>query len=407
MRKKPMIAAGLAVAALAVGLVPATASEPVSLTLPGPSGPFPVGTTELHLVDEHRTDPWTGRPRELMVSVWYPSARNGERATQFPPAVAAFYDQNAGVPPGTADFGGTLTHSRTDATPLPGRRPVVLYSPGGGNSRFLGTTLVEDLASRGYAVVGIDHTPVSPVQFPDRYEPPQRGVDAAQVMRERVRDTSFVLDELAAYPWLDLTRVGMFGHSMGGFTTAEAMVTEHLSGPPASGLTSTEIPVRGTSPGISARRREDAGNRPANAERSEAMSQIDAGVNMDGSMDPRAGQAATVGVTRPFLLMGGGLTSGAPHNHAHSSDWASFWAASTGWRRDVYLPTAEHASFTDAQVMLPQLEGDFTAAIGTIDPRRGLAAQRKYLAAFFDLHLRGRPTTVFDRPAYPEVEIVP
>ncbi|HEX6351920.1 phytoene/squalene synthase family protein [Actinophytocola sp.] len=46
-----------------------------------------------------------------------------------------------------------------------------------------------------------------------------------------------------------------------------------LSGPPASGLTSTEIPVRGTSPGISARRREDAGYRPANAERSEAMSQ--------------------------------------------------------------------------------------------------------------------------------------
>lgn len=229
-------------------------------------------------------------------------------------------------------------------------------------SRFLGTTVVEDLASRGYAVVGIDHTPVSPVQFPDRFESPQRGVDAAEVMRERVRDTSFVLDELAAYPWLDRTRVGMFGHSMGGFTAAEAMVTED---------------------------------------------RIDAGVNMDGSMSPDAGQAATVGVTRPFLLMGGGLTSGAPHNHAHSADWGSFWKASTGWQRDVYLPAAEHISFSDGQVLLPQVDGDHTAAIGTIDPRRSLAAQRKYLAAFFDLHLRGRPTTVFDRPAYPEVELVP
>jgi predicted dienelactone hydrolase len=361
MKRKLIIAAGLAVAALGVGLVPATASEPVRLTLPGPTGPYPVGTKELHLVDADRTDPWTGRPRELMVSIWYPAARNGERAKQFPPSVAAFYDQNAGVPPGTADFAGTRTHSRIGASPLPGRRPVVLYSPGGRSSRFLGTTHVEDLASRGYAVVGIDHTPVSPVQFPDRYEPPRQGVDAAQVMRERVRDTSFVLDELAAYPWLDRTRVGMFGHSMGGFTAAEAMVTEE---------------------------------------------RIDAGVNLDGSMSPDAGQAATAGVTRPFLLMGGGLTGGAPHTHAHSADWASFWSASTGWKRDVYLPAAEHISFTDGQVLLPQIDGDDTAAIGTIDPRRSLVAQRKYVAAFFDLHLRGRPTAVFDRAAYPEVELI-
>jgi bifunctional hydroxylase/dehydrase len=51
------------------------------------------------------------------------------------------------------------------------------------------------------------------------------------------------------------------------------IVCEHgaLSGPPASGLTSTEAPAS-NEPGVSARRREDAGLRPANAERSEAMS---------------------------------------------------------------------------------------------------------------------------------------
>jgi len=360
MKRKLMLAA--AVMAVAAGLAaPAMAAEPVAMTLPGPSGPYPVGTTELHLVDQDRTDPWTGKPRELMVSLWYPANRHGPLARQFPPAVADWYDRNAGVPPGTADFAGTVTHSRVDAKPLPGRRPVVLYSPGGNHSRFLGTTLAEDLASRGYVVVGMDHTPVSPVQFPDRVELPQRGVNAAQVMRERVLDTGFVLDELAAYPWLDLTRVGMVGHSMGGFTAAEAMITDE---------------------------------------------RIDAGVNLDGSLDPSSGQAATVGVTRPFLLMGGGLSSGAPHNHAHSDDWASFWSASTGWKRDLYLPAAEHSSFTDAQVLLPQLDGDFAGVIGTIDPRRSLAAQRRYLAAFFDLHLRGRPTTVFDRQVYPEVELV-
>jgi predicted dienelactone hydrolase len=351
-----IIAAGLAVAAgLAPPTAASTAAEPVSMTLPAPTGPYPVGTRELHLVDHDRTDPWTGEPRELMVSVWYPAVRDGTRAPQFPSAVAAFYDLHAGVAPGTADFAGTLTHSLSGAGRLPGRWPVILYSPGGGHSRFLGTTLVEDLASRGYVVVGMDHTPVSPVQFPDRFEAPRPGVDAAVVMRERVRDTSFVLDEL------HITEAGMVGHSMGGFTTAEAMLTEP---------------------------------------------RIAAGVNLDGSMDPRYGQAAVQGVTRPFLLLGGGLSSGVPHNHAHSDDWASFWSASTGWRRDVYVPTAEHLSFTDAQVLLPQLDGDFTASIGTIAPERSLAVQRKYLAAFFDLHLRGRPTTVFDHPAYPEVELI-
>jgi alkylation response protein AidB-like acyl-CoA dehydrogenase len=52
--------------------------------------------------------------------------------------------------------------------------------------------------------------------------------------------------------------------------TAEA--EDDLSGPPVSGLTSTEAPAR-NEPGVSARRREDTGDRPANAERSEAMSQ--------------------------------------------------------------------------------------------------------------------------------------
>jgi hypothetical protein len=124
-------------------------------------------------------------------------------------------------------------------------------------------------------------------------------------------------------------------------------------------------------------------------------------------MDPRFGQAATQGVTRPFLLMGAGLSSGVPHTHLHSDDWAQFWSASTGWRRDLYLPTAEHMSFSDAQALLPQLPGDFTASLGTIDPRRSLTIQRTYLAAFFDLHLRNRPTPVFDHQTYPEAQIIP
>lgn len=370
-----------AAGALTVALAVPAAAAPVPLTLPKPSGPFPVGTTELHLVDETRTDPWApGRSRELMISLWYPALPSFQAPVRhLRPGVAAFYDQTSagsvGLDPGVADFAGTRTHARA-ATPLPGRRPVILYSPGRGQSRSFGTTLVEDLASRGYVVVTIDHTFAGPVEFPDRVELPVSRADTALMMRERVRDTGFVLDRLGSTALagvMDLSRVGMAGHSMGGFTAAEAMLTDP---------------------------------------------RIDAGANLDGSLDPRSGRASARGADRPFLLMGGG-TSGAddlPHDHVHAPDWASFWANSTGWKRDVHLPAAEHASFTDAQVLLPQISRSHplpadrvAAAIGTVDPRRSLAAQREYLAAFFGLHLRGQHTTLFDgdSPAHPDARLVP
>ncbi|MDX3660192.1 lipase [Streptomyces sp. ID05-26A] len=373
---KAVVAAGMLTVALAA---PALAA-PVPLTLPRPTGPLSVGTTELHLVDESRADPWTpGRSRELMISLWYPATPSFRAPVRhLGPGIAAFYDQTSagsvGLDPGVADFAGTRTHARA-APPLPGRRPVILYSPGRGQSRSFCTTPVEDLASRGYVVVTIDHTFAGPVEFPDRVELPVSRADTALMMRERVRDTSFVLDRLgttALAGVMDLSRVGMAGHSMGGFTAAEAMLTD---------------------------------------------ARIDAGANLDGSMDPNSGQASARGADRPFLLMGGG-TSGAdrhPHNHLHAPDWASFWANSTGWKRDVYLPAAEHASFTDAQVLLPQIDRShplpadkLAAAIGTVDADRSLAAQRDYLAAFFDLHLRGRHTTLFDGASpHPDARLVP
>ncbi len=76
---------------------------------------------------------------------------------------------------------------------------------------------------------------------------------------------------------------------------------------------------------------------------------IDAGANLDGSMNLDVGRAAAVGVDRPFLLMGAGTEgdSPRPHHQGGSADWAAFWAASTGWKRDIYLPDGEHQSFTD------------------------------------------------------------
>ncbi|QNE22825.1 hypothetical protein F1D05_08035 [Kribbella qitaiheensis] len=61
------------------------------------------------------------------------------------------------LPVSGVDWATTMTHSYVDAPALPGRRPVLLYSPGGTDPRTIGTSLAEDLASDGYVVVTIDH----------------------------------------------------------------------------------------------------------------------------------------------------------------------------------------------------------------------------------------------------------
>jgi hypothetical protein len=127
------------------------------------------------------------------------------------------------------------------------------------------------------------------------------------------------------------------------------------------------------------------------------------------------GEVVHRGLDRPFLLMGSGEASGAPHTHLDAVDWRQFWERSTGWKRDLYVADGEHFTFTDVQVLLPQIARAFAVpdaavagAIGTVDPGRIVTALRAYVTAFFDLHLRGRPQPLFDgtSPQHPDVTFV-
>src|SRR5256885_246404 len=66
------------------GWAAAASRGPVQLTLPPSTGPYPVGTVSLHLVDRSRPDPVAGpgHYRELMASLWYPARDVG----RYPPA---------------------------------------------------------------------------------------------------------------------------------------------------------------------------------------------------------------------------------------------------------------------------------------------------------------------------------
>ena len=360
------------------------------LTLPRPTGPHRIGTVSLHLVDRARTDPWlpSHPARELMVQIWYPAARDpGYPPTPWLSAGAVpYFERSIGVAEGALRW--PTTHARLGAPLSQSRRgrPVVLYSPGLGSDRVMNTTLVEELASHGYIVVTIDHThDAGEVEFPDgRVETGAlpREVDEsviAQALAVRVADSRFVLDQLAvieaggnpdagARPLptgsagaFDLSRTGMFGHSLGGATAAATMHADR---------------------------------------------RVAAGVNLDGSL---LRGRATAGSDRPFLLVGSDQAG------AEDPDWDEFWDNQRGWKRELLLTGSTHISFTDFEVLFPQagpLVGltpeQIVHAIGTLDPARAVRAQRAYLRAFFDLHLRKRGSQLLDRvsPRYPEVHIV-
>jgi predicted dienelactone hydrolase len=220
------------------------------LGLPAPTGPHRVGTTSLHLVDDSRTDPLAPTPRwrELMVRLWYPAAPSRQPAAAYlPPGVASVFGDFLRAVTGVdlpTDLLSFPTHSLQDPPALPGARgPVVLFSHGLGVSAAINTALHEELASRGYVVAGIDHTFDGVVEFPDgRVEVQKPGLLVDDLLREvRAADLRFVLDQFTALAAghnpdaghrplprglariLDLTRVGAYGHSMGGPTVIGAM----------------------------------------------------------------------------------------------------------------------------------------------------------------------------------------
>ncbi|GAA4496045.1 alpha/beta hydrolase [Actinoallomurus oryzae] len=396
-----LLAGGLATAALAAagptvssavplrpGVHAAASATAARLTLPPPTGPDDVGTVALRLVDDSRHDPWVPAQayRELMVSVFYP-ARDAAAypvAPQMTPAAAKHFDASLGTPvhqglnikPGAADWGATMTHSHQGAPVAAGRHPVVLYSPGLGDPRTLGTTFAEDLASRGYIVVTVDHTyDASEVEFPGgRVEPFKLPLDGdpiatlKKVMSVRVADTRFVLDRLSTLPYglgaaVDPARIGMAGQSAGGFTALQVLHDD---------------------PRVRA---------AANLDGTVGFDQDDGG--------PGLSPLAESGLRRPFLLMG----SQASDHHTVRS-WEALWDHSTGRRRDLHLRGSAHHTYTDLESLAPQLKTD--ADTGWIDSSRAVAEQRAYLAAFFDRWLRGRDDGLLDRPSprYPDVTFV-
>ncbi|APC73395.1 dienelactone hydrolase [Pseudomonas aeruginosa] len=147
--------------------------------LPAPSGPYAVGVRDFELDDPSRPGLLgtpAGQPRRLLVRAWYPARPIAGAAPRhyFDPgearSTARGFGEILGFPPLLTYLKHLRTNSYPDA-PLrddSARLPVVFYSHG--YSAFAGGnwTLMEELASHGYAVYAIQHSgDASPTRLPD------------------------------------------------------------------------------------------------------------------------------------------------------------------------------------------------------------------------------------------------
>ena len=209
--------------------------------LPQPNGCYPVGTETVVLRDPYRS-------RDLLVTMWYPAVEGTS-------ALAPYMDKKTAdalaeewkLQP---DFQRLVRMHARLLAPIAeaGPFPVVLLEHGSSVVPAIYTVLGEGLASSGFIVVATNHPPDSLIAvFPDGHElkftpywPAEadrrtQGVAIGKFADEvLVADVRFVLEQLQEmnshdhfwHAHLDLAKVGIVGHSVGGTTAALATKEE-------------------------------------------------------------------------------------------------------------------------------------------------------------------------------------
>jgi dienelactone hydrolase len=188
-----------------------------------------------------------GNKRELMVDLWYP-AQPQARSQPAPYVPEAEAIAKAGADSSLPLARSVRTNAFLDApfAAAPRRSPTLIFSHGHGFKSAYYSALLEELASYGYVVAAIQHTyETSAVVFPDgrlvrlawdKWKAGGQGSEEQKLRYYRGRvdvwasDAVFLLNQLAKLDKgtpesvlrsrLDLTRVGIFGHSFGGVAAA-------------------------------------------------------------------------------------------------------------------------------------------------------------------------------------------
>ncbi|WP_336764803.1 alpha/beta hydrolase family protein [Paenibacillus sp. USHLN196] len=362
-----------------------------AFVMPEPTGTFAMGTFSQHLVDESREEtksPEAEDKRELMINVWYPvdqDAAQGLPLEHYPSELGEAISLVFGIPSQVFSYLNTIpTHvvKGAEMSATQSKYPVLLFSPGIRSARFQSMTMIEELVSHGYIVVGIDHPYTSArVTFPDRrtvpYEADPDFATSAELYQYNVEgigiraaDARFVLDTLTQWNSndpnqllegkLDLAHVGIMGHSYGGATTAEALAQDD---------------------------------------------RFKAGLSLEGGF---WGKVSTTTLKQPFMYVMSGGTAKSLEPDATAKDKVFYPEfepdldrVMTSSLHDTYYLTVEnffHQSFTDISLISPKM---FARGM---TPEHNVDITRSYTLAFFDRYLKGEEQPLLQGPSsqFPE-----
>lgn len=401
-----LILLGAILASMVARFLVRGSSTPV--VLPTPSGSYAVGRVAYDWVDELRPAVVEGSPasgesesgargphakRELMVWLWYPAppSSSARAGAYLPGKWGEVLERDRGRYLWQR-FDSVEAHSIDDAplSPAPAPYPVLIFSTGYGRVPADYSVLAEDLASHGYVVAGIANTYSAPVVvFPDgrvaRRAPegalPETSPAVDKAAADRLvmlwaADAIFVINQmerLNAAPEgrfsgrLDLTRLGVLGHSLGGATAAEVCSRD---------------------------------------------TRCQAGVDIDGWL---FGDVVKVGLSPPFMFilsepasprLASVLEQSRPESAQAEAEAgreidAVYRSSAAGYK--ITLGGAGHFNFTDSALLFSPIM-KITGELGPIDGRRGLEVTGDYLRAFFGQYLNHENSALLAGPSprYPE-----
>ena len=358
-------------------------------SIPTPSGPYQVGTTIYELADDSRRELYSGKDeaRRFQIQIWYPSeaAPSDERAPWmshadiFAPAIAAYID----LPSFFLDHLALVempAYRESKVARTNEGYPVILFSHGwnGFNAQNTGQAL--ELASHGYIVIGVQHTygaivtvfedgtvaHNNPSALPSGAPDEEYEAAAQKLVDQWAGDLGFALDFMQSknieanspfYGSLDLSRVGVYGHSTGGGAAIQFCGTDA---------------------------------------RCKAL------LGMDPFMRPVSYEVLESGVTQPAFFM-------------FSQRWADDVDSRNNELFNRFIPNVKeprgvisidrtaHFDFSDLPFLsplTPQL-----GLKGPINGKRVTAIINDYLLSFFDMTLKDKATNLFNGQSQKYLEV--
>lgn len=339
--------------------------------IPLPPGPYGISLQTTEMVNTGMVDPFapSKKYRRIVLSAFYPTTMSRDcrqmQSSYMPPATAYVHDQlygSLGLPNGTFEVLKLTLCSPDHAISRRNRipHPVVLFSPGLGNSRLIYSNIAASLAAQGFVVLTVDHPyDGAIVEYRDGSFVLAANISTDEQIEAslavRTKDMSFVSQQLhnrtvtrdlfkGLYGYPDLGKKFLYGHSLGGATAAAAMLEDKL---------------------------------------------ILGGINLDGTF---FGDVVHKGLDRPLMLY-----AHEGKNLSTDKSWADIWSHLRSSKVEVTVKGSAHGAYTDFPLLLEvlglrdQLPAEANELIGTISGAQILDIISMSSASFF--RFAGRQTT--------------